>query len=147
MIPKHSSEKPSTYRVLTNLEISLYGLDKSFDESPHVNLKYVQTNYECFSDWTINDLKDFSSFLNKLEKSNWNDIMRSGGKLGSKTGFAYTKHKDKTKLPSSSIINKISDDVDFFELRINKKARVHGFRCASTFFLVWLDRNHLIYNR
>ena len=42
-----------------------------------------------------------------------------------------------------SVKNEISEDINFFELRVNQnKLRVHGFQSQSAFFLVVLDRNH-----
>ena len=30
----------------------------------------------------------------------------------------------------------------FYEIRINKKSRIHGFFADDIFFLVWLDKDH-----
>jgi hypothetical protein len=75
-----------------------------------------------------------------LNQSNWNFINNSGDKSGNKNGLGMTYHQDRKKLPSSKILDSISPDIKFFELRVTQKARVHGFRSFSSFFLVWLDR-------
>lgn len=145
-IPKTAADKAhGQFRLLTDLEAKLHGFDRSFDESPHVNLKHLQTDFECFSDWGQQDLKEFSSFLVKLRQSNWNSIFQTGGKSGNKQGLAYTKHKDRNVLPQCAALKNISPEIDFFELRVTQKARVHGFRSAAAFFLVWLDKDHRIY--
>lgn len=144
-IPSNAAEIKVQGGVLNDLEIKLMGFNTSRNEEPHVNLKYYQSNYECFSEWTSEELKDFTSFLDKLGQTDWINIFKSGGSVGNKSSFGLTYHKDKKKLPTAIFIEKISPDINFFELRVNQKARVHGFRCVHTFFLVWLDRNHQIY--
>lgn len=130
---------------LSPIETQFLGFDKGRDEFPHVSLKYIQTDYECFSQWKTEELKDFSSFINKIGQLSWTEIFKSGGSLGHKTGFAYTKHDDRKKLPKYDALDRISPDITFFELRVNQRVRVHGFRVVSTFFLVWLDRAHRVY--
>ncbi len=76
---------------------------------------------------------------------NWPDIFKSGGTLGQKTGLGMTYHSDRNSLPTYPLLQSISPDIRFFELRINQQARVHGFRSYSAFFLVWLDKDHRIY--
>ena len=110
-----------------------------------VALKYYDPSFQCFSEWTPPELKAFSNFCKRITQSTWPDILSSGGKAGRKKGFGHTVHKNRSNLPKSSLLDKISEDIAFFELRVSKKSRVHGFRCASAFFLCWLDRNHEIY--
>ena len=149
-IPKKSlkiDNKPGAY--LTGIEEKILGIPedqrKSQSEKPYIALKYFDPSYECFSAWSPEELKAFSSFNKKLSQLTWQDINKSGGKKGGKTGVAYTVHKDRGKLPDNDALKRISPDLTFFELRVSEKARVHGFRMKSAFFLVWLDRNHQIY--
>jgi len=139
-----SRTKKENYVYLTNVERSFLGVTDS-DEKPHVNLKYYDPDFECFSEWMPDELKAFSAFTRKLKTLTWKQIYRSGGKLGDKTGLGYTAHKMKANFPKHAELDFINLDITFFELRITKKARVHGFRVKSAFFLVWLDRNHQIY--
>lgn len=127
---------------LTPIEAKLLGIHKHEIEIPYVTLKYYQPVYQCFSVWDKEDLRGFSAFIEKLRSANWNTIFNSGGKLGRKTGFGCTYHKDKTKLPRCEMLNQISDEINFFELRVSRVARVHGFRVKDAFFLVWLDKDH-----
>jgi hypothetical protein len=110
-----------------------------------VSLKYIDTDHQCFSDWDQSELKLFSGFLKKLSQTSWPDILRSGGASGGKTGLGCTHHKSRQSLPGSAVLDAISEDINFIELRVSQRARVHGFRLASVFFLVWLDRSHEIY--
>jgi hypothetical protein len=132
-----------TTQRLTPLEHVLHSLDTN--DTPFVALKYYQPDHQCLSDWRMDELKAFSDFIRKLKLMTWADIYRSGGAAGAKHGLGYTVHKDRSNLPSNAELETISPDIQFFELRISHKARVHGFRSKNTFFLVWLDRNHEIY--
>ncbi len=125
-----------------NSEVAkIHGLDKSSNESPCVNLKYIQTKFQCFSEWKENELKDFSAFINKLSQTTWPQMHQSGGSLGHKTGLGLT-HLPRDIYPAFPYLDNISPEINFFELRINDVARVHGFRSHSAFFLVYLDRKH-----
>lgn len=114
---------------------------------PYVVLKYYQPRHQCFSAWQQTELRGFSSFVEKLRGTTWNEIVLSGGRgpNGKKTSFGYTPHKDRTKLPPCADLDRVSPDLTFFELRVSGKMRVHGFRAGAAFFLVWLDREHKIY--
>jgi len=150
-IPKKASQlkkaQSNANVYLTDLEQKFLGV-LSFHENyevPYVTLKYFQTSYECFSVWQESELKAFINFVEKLRRSTWADIYKTSGKLGVKTGFGYTPHKNKDNLPKIEELNRIiSPDITYFELRITDKARVHGFRVKEAFFLVWLDREHKI---
>lgn len=128
-------------------EITLLGLSNGPDDSeaPHVNLKYYDPRHECFSCWEPNELGGFSSFCVKLTQMKWAEIYKSGGQVGHKTGLGYTIHKDLSKLPNNPALGDLSQDLTWFELRIDGDVRVHGFRSKSAFFLVFLDREHKIY--
>lgn len=117
---------------------------KSGDNTPYVALKYFHPAWECLSDWSKEELKSFSSFLEKLGKYTWNDILKSGGSPGTKSGLGCTKHGPGMKCPSTPHLDSISPDITLIELRVTQRARVHGFRMSSAFFLVWLDKDHRI---
>ena len=131
--------------ALTSVERALFGFYTGRDENPYVSLKYIDTEHQCFSDWDQSELKLFSGFLKKLAQTPWPEILRSGGTAGNKTGLGCTHHKNRQLLLNSAVLQKISEDINFIELRVSQRARVHGFRLASAFFLVWLDRDHEIY--
>ena len=140
---------PNTY--LTDIERKALGITTASGENgfhdPYVSLKYFRPSFECFSEWTHDELKALSRFIEKLRQTTWIDITtKTGGSIGQKTGLGYTTHKDRNKLPDLKDLNTIiSNDITFFELRVTDKARVHGFRVKSAFFLIWLDREHRIY--
>jgi hypothetical protein len=115
---------------------------------PYVALKYFSPDWQCFSEWTVPELKSFSAFINTLKQHTWEQVYKTGGKGVNKTGLGYTKY-DLTSVKNTNIQKKleavkkeISEDLNFFELRVDQKARVHGFQSQSTFFLIALDRNH-----
>ncbi len=128
---------------ITPVEAMHLGVHRN--DNAFVALKYFDPSYQCFSCWKSEELSAFSKFISNINQQSWQSIVASGGKIGHKTGLGYTQHKDRNKLPNHKIVDSISEDINFFELRISEKARVHGFRVKSTFFLVWLDRNHEIY--
>lgn len=129
---------------LTKIESELLGISSEEKEKAYVALKYFDDGFECFSKWTRDEMKAFTDFVRKINGMSWNQIYQTGRRKN-KTGFAYTVHTNREKLPNSKVLDGISEDINFFELRVNQKARVHGFRIKSTFFLVWLDREHSIY--
>lgn len=128
---------------LTETEIMHLGTKSG--ENAFVALKYFDSSHQCFSEWDKSELKAFSDFLRKICQQNWSQIVASGGGSGNKKGLGYTPHKNPNILPNQNLVEKFSEDTSFFELRISQKARVHGFRIKSAFFLLWLDRNHDVY--
>lgn len=155
-IPKGVADLPkgALSRLFSAAERQLLGLiDRTIENYPddtmaYVVLKYFQPSAECFSDWTPNELKAFSSFVEKVNGRTWSMIYSGGGLSGNKlgNGLGYKPHKDQNNLPADRArIQAISEDITFFELRVSDEARVHGFRVHSAFFLVWLDRNHRFY--
>ena len=123
----------------------------SYDqESPYVSLKYFNDSFECFSHWEKDELKDFSDFLQQLRDRTWKDVLSTSGKT-SKRGLAYTPYdiaqvSDGIRRCFDEVRKRISDDITFFELRVNQnKLRVHGFRSKAAFFLVLLDREHRVW--
>lgn len=115
---------------LAEVEAIALGIHTTESEQPYVALKYFQPGFECFSEWDRDQLKGFSSFLEKLRSTSWDTIFKTGGKLGNKSGFGQTYHKDRSKLPECDVLKKISPEINFFELRVSKEIRVHGFRAC-----------------
>lgn len=116
---------------------------------PFVALKYYDKDWECFSQWDAAELAAFSDFNRKISLISWNEIYKSAGAAGQKTGLGYTKLELSVIDESASnklkkLATKLSEDISFFEMRLGSEARVHGFRSAETFFLVLLDRNHRV---
>ena len=102
-----------------------------------IDLKYYHSKSECFSDWQKDELKKFSRFLNKVQGMTWTQICADGG-------LSYCNHKG----PASRGFTRpsgLSLDVNLCELRVDGKARVHGFQDSSSFYLIWLDRGHAVF--
>ena len=57
--------------------------------------------------------------------------------------LGYTKI-GRDQYPGEYLKENISPDVAIFELRVNKKARVHGFRSGDIFYICFLDKEHRI---
>lgn len=131
---------------LVSEEIGEYS--SALNMNPYVVLKYFKSDWQCFSDWESWQLKQFSGFLKSLAGHTWQQVYRTGSKIP-KHGLGYTRY-DVDDVKSSAIRNKlqsvadlISEDISFFELRVNQsKLRVHGFQSHSAFFLVVLDKDH-----
>jgi len=123
-IPRRASKRAKENIVyLTQVEQSVLGITDNL-ESPHVNLKYYAPDFEYFSEWTSLELKAFSELTQKLKRLTWQQIYRSGGQLGDKTGLGYTPHKTRAYLPKHPELNLLNPDITFFELRVTQKARV-----------------------
>jgi len=157
-IPKQKiKEEQNYFSVRTNKkEAKIIGLVSGEIEeninalmmNPYVALKYFQSDWQCFSEWNQQELKEFSSFLNDLKKRTWQQVYKTGSNIP-KHGLGYTKYhisdikSDGIKEKLKAVASELSEDIDFFELRVNQnKLRVHGFQSQSIFFLVLLDRNH-----
>ncbi len=157
-LPKHAiKNEASDLSVRANhKDVKIIGLiAKEIKENstplklnPYVALKYFKSDWQCFSEWETQELKEFSSFIKTLQKHNWEQVYNTGSKIP-KHGLAYTKYEIKDvkseaiKNKLASVKEEISEDINFFELRVNQnKLRVHGFQSQSVFFLVALDRKH-----
>lgn len=128
---------------LSDVECIHLGIHKG--DNAFVVLRYFDSDHQCFSDWDRDELKAFSEFLRKICQQNWDQIFATGGSAGNKKGLGYTVHKDPKLLPNQNLIDRFGEDTCFFELRVSKKARAHGFRIKSAFFLLWLDKDHEVY--
>jgi hypothetical protein len=140
---KNVVELSKDHHYLNAKDANALGLGEG-ENIPYLQLKFFDSKHQCFSEWTTDELKLFTAFIDKIQKSNWNEIFKSGSGTN-KSGFGFTKCKDTSLLPNQEIVKSLSQDVNFFELRVSQKARVHGFRVKSAFCIVWLDRNHEIY--
>lgn len=133
--------------IITERQASTFGVGRCAAnanelERPYVSLKYFDSSYECFSDWTKADLTGFTDLLRKMGHMTWVQIQATGGRSGTKTGLGCTR-LPRNILPASSTSN-LSEDLLFMELRVNSKARIHGFRMNDAFFLLCLDKDHKI---
>jgi hypothetical protein len=134
------------YIPLKDGDILGLGEENGSHHTAYVALKYYDPNAQCLSCWTKSELEALSGFIQKVSQMTWSQIHKSGGRRGRKVGLGYTLHKDNSMLPAKAkTLNTVSEDTNYFELRVTKRARVHGFRANSTFFLVLLDKDHELF--
>ncbi len=144
-INKKVANLDNQLQYLNEKEAEILGFEKDSNNNPaYVYLKYYDHKHQCLSEWSQDELKLFTAFVEKLRTTTWTDIYKSGGSIN-KSGLGYTICKQTSLLPNQDIVNSLSQDTTFFELRISQVARVHGFRTRTAFCLIWLDRKHQIY--
>jgi len=149
-VKEQKSKQPSASPeqvIISQTEGAHFGLrstNSDQQECPYVTLRYFDSSHECFSCWEKDELAAFGEFLRKLSQMTWVQIQASGGKGANKTGLGCTLHTDISCLPSHAIRG-LSEDLNYMEMRVTQKARVHGFRMRDAFFLLFLDREHKVY--
>ncbi|MGL5014811.1 MAG: MAG6450 family protein [Bacteroidales bacterium] len=143
IIPKIAAEtKESKTSFISKEAATLKNQVESDSDDAHVlmSIKYLQHDFQCFSDWESKEMKAFWGFNKKLHDHTWKQIYQTAS---TKKGLAYDKISY-DKYPESDFKKELSKDHTLFELRVTDKARVHGFRIKGIFYLCWLDRNHEI---
>ena len=144
LIPTGSVEKPKATRFLNREAAFLKSPSNQFQyDHPVVCLTLVNHEWECFSDYSRDEMRAFWKFQNKFSQQTWEQVQRSGGRQGSKTGLGYSKI-ERDQYPGEYLKRNISPDVTFFELRVSRKSRVHGFRSRDIFYICFLDKDHRI---
>jgi hypothetical protein len=116
----------------------LVGQQRESEEPIYVVLKYYDHSHECFSAWSKDELSEFSSFVDKLRKQSWANIAAGARPKPCNPKLARNGARERLE----RVHNQLSKDIQFIELRVSKRARVHGFRLRDAFFLVLLDRDH-----
>jgi hypothetical protein len=140
IIPQYDPNKLKLFKYLNHDLTALEEVPNDTDDAPiFVSLRFVDNQFECLFDWDKGQMNDFWGFQRDVHKLTWRQLKQQSGS----TGFGYTIIPC-SLYPASGIRNELSEDINFFELRVNQKARVHGFRIKSIFYLCWLDRNHQI---
>jgi hypothetical protein len=137
LLPEEIAQKERKTVHLSLTEANYLGLPESENLPVYISLKYFDGKHQCFSEWQHGELKSFTKFIEILRQQKWEEIKKNDG-------LKYKEH-NRSKLPNKRILTSISPETTLFELRVTQKARVHGFKVQSAFFLVWLDRNHKIY--
>lgn len=139
-----SNQKTPTAKYLNSNLLS----DTWFADGNNANvlasIRFVQHDFQCFSDWTNAEMKVFWSFIHKLHTYTWVLLYGTGGKSGNKTGLGYTATSLKD-YPESEFITQLDPEISLFELRVDDKKRVHGFRSKAIFYICWLDKDHEIF--
>lgn len=123
----------------SRLETAALGQDGDSRAAAFVALKYYRPEYQCFSEWTADELRAFSGFCRKLAQMTWQQIVETGGRFRSGLGCTPV---ERGRLPNTEFLHAISEDISWMEMRVTQVARVFGFRAGHAFFLVFLDRTH-----
>jgi len=108
------------------------------EDTVSISLKYYKRSCECWSDWQTKELKEFSKTVEKLRKYTIQQLTTHGGPH-------YDTHKGPPKGAGFSRPDDVSKDIQFCEIGIGAKSRMHGFIVGTVFFLVWLDRGHKVF--
>lgn len=130
-IKNHTDVSPS--------EIELNGDDKLV----FVSIKNLQNKFQCFSEWSKIEMNKFWNFNDSIHKMTWSQVLQTASKGKNKRGLAYTVIP-REKYKGISFFKDLDKSISIFELRIDDKIRVHGFRECSIFHLCVLDKNHKI---
>jgi hypothetical protein len=137
-VARLDSKQDFTY--LAKIEKKVLSIDED-DPKPYIVLKYFQPTYQCFSMWNAGELRSFSDLIQRMRQIGWSELAGRGA-------LGFKIHKYIEKLPQEDIkcLSAIlSPDITFSEIRVTKKARIHGFRAGAGFYLVWLDKDHEIF--
>ncbi|MGB0560733.1 MAG: hypothetical protein ACPGVO_02880 [Spirulinaceae cyanobacterium] len=135
---------PQEQNIFTLVNTEADAQQKYSEDYAYIVLKYFQGDWQCFSDWEKQELRQLTRFVRKISQQTWIQVYSS-------KGFKYTQYElsdvrnNGAKSCFESVLSQITGDVKFFELRVDGEMRVHGFRCRSAFFLVLLDRNHEVF--
>jgi hypothetical protein len=146
LIPKGSADLPSKGPKFLNTNVTELRSYKEYGNNATVmvSLRYLRYEQECLSDWTKEKVKKFWEFLSKIHFVTWQQLYsQATKKAGEKVGYGYTPLPT-TIYPETEFKNSLSPDITLFELRIDNKSRVHGFRDEAFFYILWLDENHKI---
>jgi hypothetical protein len=143
LIPKNAANTIQEFRYINKNPALMEGWAVEGDNAQvFVSIRFVQFDFQCFSDWQKVEMKAFWDFIDKVHSKTWSQIYATGGKK-EKTGLAYTPLPIE-RFPDGSFKNQLDPQINLFELRIDQQKRVHGFRYKSVFYICWLDKNHEI---
>ena len=110
---------------------------------PHLSFHHFDESSECISEWTQEETKQLFEKLRQFSQTTWQEIIETGGKGRNKTGFGFTEIQN-TKNMKRKWPKRLSTDCTLSEIRICQKKRVFGVRRERAFYVIWLDRNHLV---
>lgn len=146
LVPQHDPNKGKANQLIyINKNAALLNgwLKEGDSANVFLSLRFVQHQFQCFSEWDKNEMKSFWAFSEKLHDMTWEQILQQATKGRDKSGMAYTIIS-KNNYPKSEFSKTIDPHSNIFELRVTQKARVHCFRDKSICYVCWLDKNHQI---
>lgn len=144
IIPKSATQKKTPVYINKDAT-SLFNQNTEGDSAfVFTSLRFIQPDYQCFNEWTKQEMKDFWNFNSSIHEKTWTLVYGSATKnKRNKSGLGYTV-MNLDKYPNPEFKKLLSSDITIFELRVNRKIRVHGFRDESVFYICWLDKEHAI---
>ncbi|MDK2014599.1 MULTISPECIES: hypothetical protein [unclassified Deinococcus] len=142
--PKHvnkgdqTTQIPKTYAQKVAAAISGGG---STDHLPAtLSFAHFQDGHECASTWAGDEMRALFNSFRLASTMTWQQIKSTGGNGRNAAGLRYKPVSVKKELPSY-----FSEEVQVVEMGSSQKSRFFGVREDSTFYLLWLDRNHNIF--
>lgn len=142
IIPKSAAQEVNANKAFINREAAILKGWKQDGNTASVlvSFRFIQHDYECFSDWTKEQMNIFWGFLRNIHQVSWQTLFNQGGRGQNKAGFALT-YLPRDKYPNG-FMQQVDPLIEFFEVRVNQKMRVHGFRDDSIYYLCYLDKDH-----
>jgi hypothetical protein len=138
-LPQQSAGK----HIISHVTDSDVAEETGNDKRVLMCIKNLQPNYECFSDWSKTEMGKFWDFNEQIHQKTWQQVYESASIGAGKRGLALTRIS-RSRYEHIEFINSLSPEINMFELRIDDKIRVHGYRQKSVFYLCLLDKNHRI---
>ncbi|MDE7117406.1 MAG: hypothetical protein K2O61_02045 [Bacteroidaceae bacterium] len=139
----NSQPKKERKFISNNTDVNVDAFDKSGNNTlVFISIKNIQPQYQCFSDWNKTELSKFWEFNKQLHKMTWQQVYATASKED-KRGLAYTVIP-REKYGTNAFVSTLDKEIKMFELRVDNKIRVHGYRMNATFYLCFLDREHKI---
>lgn len=112
---KNSDKNQEKIRIENKIMgLAEYG-ESAENEKGYIALKYFDKNFECFSEWTADELACFSNFIDKINRLEWKEIRRH-------SGLCFKSIDNANGIPNNDIKEKLSKDITFCEFRITQKA-------------------------
>jgi len=144
LIPRPVAKSESTPKYLNKNVAVMQGWMRDGNEANiFLSLRFIQEKFQCFSDWSKTEMAIFWDFNRKIHNMSWELLYSQASKGKEKRGYAPTII-NKSKYSNQDFIKELDPGLDLFELRLNDKIRVHGFRDKAIFYLCFLDKNHEI---
>ena len=141
LIPQFDPNKKVVPKFINQDATKMYGWKaEGNDANVFISFRFIQHKVECLSDWTKDEMKLFWNFIERIHEHTWQMVLSQSGKGEQKAGLGYTPMS--RDIYPGDFTKEFDPLVEFFELRISQKARVHCFRNESICYVCWLDRNH-----
>lgn len=114
------------------------GLSDADSKKVSISLEFWHSGSQCLSDWNNQELKKLRKAIDKVQT-----LTASG--VRTDPGLQWKLHSGRPLERGFSKPTSMPKEYTLSELRVSDKARLHGCLVNSSFFLVWLDRNHAVF--